>query len=110
MWQVIEQKVPLKFHSWTQIGMRLSTLIILAAVAIGAPEIEPFVGLVGSLTSGPLAVLYPVIVDVVFRWQDGEFGVLKWRLVKDAFLFVFGLFVFIVGTYFSIRNIVTLYQ
>lgn len=109
MWHKLGELVQVKYHNWAQIGMRFAVLIVLAAVAIGAPEIEPFVGLVGSFGSGTLVVLYPVAMDVIFRWPDG-FGWMKWLLVKNIVLFVFGLLVLIFGTYSSIKNIVDLYR
>ncbi|XP_038106434.1 proton-coupled amino acid transporter-like protein CG1139 [Culex quinquefasciatus] len=109
MWHKLGELVQVKYHNWAQIGMRFAVLIVLAAVAIGAPEIEPFVGLVGSFGSGTLVVLYPVAMDVIFRWPNG-FGWMKWHLVKNIVLFVFGLLVLIFGTYSSIKNIVDLYR
>lgn len=109
MWHKLGELVQVKYHNWAQIGMRFAVLIVLAAVAIGAPEIEPFVGLVGSFGSGTLVVLYPVAMDVIFRWPNG-FGWMKWQLVKNIVLFVFGLLVLIFGTYSSIKNIVDLYR
>ncbi|EDS39534.1 amino acid transporter [Culex quinquefasciatus] len=109
MWHKLGELVQVKYHNWAQIGMRFAVLIVLAAVAIGAPEIEPFVGLVGSFGSGTLVVLYPVAMDVIFRWPNG-FGWMKWHLVKNIVLFVFGLLVLIFGTYSSIMNIVDLYR
>lgn len=109
MWSHIHSRLSQKWHNWGQIIVRFTMLVILAAVAIGAPEIGPFVGLVGSFGSSTLAILIPVTLDVIFRWPHG-FGRMKWLLWKNGILFVFGLFILVAGTYFSVKDVVAIYQ
>ncbi|XP_055527153.1 proton-coupled amino acid transporter-like protein pathetic isoform X2 [Wyeomyia smithii] len=109
IWRRIESKVPEKRRNITQIVLRLVVLILLTGVTMGVPELEPFVGLVGSFCSGNLVVLVPVALDIVFRWPN-NFGNYQWRLAKDCLLGLFGLLVLVSGTIASVRNIIALYQ
>ncbi|XP_055592555.1 proton-coupled amino acid transporter-like protein CG1139 [Uranotaenia lowii] len=109
VWEQVKQRFSPKHHNLAQICLRFVIVIVLAGIAIGAPEIEPFVGLVGSLSSSILGVIVPATIDLVFRWPNG-LGLLKWRLFKDTILLLFGTFVCVVGTYFSILDIVAIYK
>nr|XP_019529957.2 proton-coupled amino acid transporter-like protein CG1139 [Aedes albopictus] len=109
LWNHMHQRLSKQWHNWGQIIVRFTMLVILAAVAIGAPEISPFVGLVGSFGSSTLAILIPVALDVIFRWPSG-FGRMKWMLWKNVVLFVFGMFILVAGTYFSLKDIVAIYK
>ncbi|XP_065087406.1 proton-coupled amino acid transporter-like protein CG1139 [Ochlerotatus camptorhynchus] len=109
LWHHIRDKLSLKWHNWGQVIIRFTILIILAAVAIGAPEIEPFVGLVGSFGSATLAILIPTTLDMIFRWPN-DFGKMNWILWKNVVLLVFGMFVLVTGTYYSLMDIVAIYN
>ncbi|XP_053686202.1 proton-coupled amino acid transporter-like protein CG1139 [Sabethes cyaneus] len=110
LWHHLQPKVLAKRANLVQIVLRFSVLVALLGIAIAIPEIEPFVGLVGSFGSATLAVLIPVTIDIIFRWPAGDFGRAKWQLVKNVVLLVFGLFVMVSGTYFSILDVVAIYK
>ncbi|XP_062562033.1 proton-coupled amino acid transporter-like protein CG1139 isoform X2 [Armigeres subalbatus] len=109
LWNHVGHKISKRWHNWGQIIARFTVLMLLAVVAIAAPEISPFVGLVGSFGSSMLAILIPVALDVLIRWPH-DFGWLKWLLWKNGLLVFFGLFILVAGTYFSIKDIVAIYQ
>ncbi|XP_065087440.1 proton-coupled amino acid transporter-like protein CG1139 [Ochlerotatus camptorhynchus] len=109
VWPQVESRVPLKWHNWGQITMRSVLAVAMIAAAFIVPEIEPFIGLLGSFSVAALSILFPVAMDLIFRWPN-DFGVFKWHLIKDILLCVFGLFVLIVGTHFSILDIIDIYQ
>ncbi|XP_053686201.1 proton-coupled amino acid transporter-like protein pathetic [Sabethes cyaneus] len=109
IWRRIENRIPKERRNLIQIALRFIVLILLTGVTIGVPELEPFVGLVGSFCSGNLVVLVPVALDVVFRWPD-NFGKYQWRLVKNCLLGLFGLVVLVSGTISSIQNIIAIYK
>lgn len=109
MWPRIESLVPLKWHNWGQITMRSLLAVGMIVAAFVVPEIEPFIGLLGSFSVASLSILLPVAMDLIFRWPN-DFGVFKWHLIKDILLCMFGLFVLIVGTHFSILNIIEIYH
>lgn len=84
-------------------------LMVLTAVAAGIPELEPFVGLTGSISGGSLVVIIPAVIDTVFRWPN-EFGRMKWILVKNVLVLMFGFIVLGIGTYFSVVDIIAIYE
>ncbi|XP_053687700.1 proton-coupled amino acid transporter-like protein CG1139 [Sabethes cyaneus] len=105
LWQKIGHKIPPQRENLAQIGIRLGIVILMMGLALTIPELELFIGFVGSVGSATLALLTPIALDTIFRWPDG-FGWMKWRLVKNALLATFGGFILIVGTYFSIQDII----
>uniref|UniRef100_A0A4Y0BM91 Aa_trans domain-containing protein n=1 Tax=Anopheles funestus TaxID=62324 RepID=A0A4Y0BM91_ANOFN len=110
LWRKVKHRFPAERHNIAQIGIRFSILIAMTALALGVPELEPFIGLVGSICSATLGLLTPIVLDTVFRWSTPDaFGVFHWRLVKNVILLAFGLFILVVGTYYSIKDIIDIY-
>nr|XP_019536589.2 proton-coupled amino acid transporter-like protein CG1139 [Aedes albopictus] len=109
IWPRLEAKIALKWHNLAQISIRTALAISMVGFALVAPKVESFIGLLGSFGTAVLSVLLPVTVDVLYRWPN-DFGWCRWRLVKDAALILFGLFVLTVGTYFGILDIVEIYR
>uniref|UniRef100_A0A182K1E2 Amino acid transporter transmembrane domain-containing protein n=1 Tax=Anopheles christyi TaxID=43041 RepID=A0A182K1E2_9DIPT len=110
LWRKVKHYFPAERHNIAQIGIRFGILIAMTALALGVPELEPFIGLVGSICSATLGLLTPIVLDTVFRWATpGAFGVFRWMLIKNAILLAFGLFILVVGTYFSIKDIIEIY-
>ncbi|EAT42635.1 AAEL005855-PA [Aedes aegypti] len=109
LWPRIESRLSPKRQNCAQIGMRSMFALAMVLTALVVPEIEPFIGLLGSFSTASLSILFPVSLDMIFRWPNG-FGRCRWHLVKDVVLWVFGLFVLIFGTYFSIMDIVEIYK
>nr|XP_029724243.1 proton-coupled amino acid transporter-like protein CG1139 [Aedes albopictus] len=109
LWPHIATRLAPKRQNCGQITMRSVLAVAMVLTAFVVPEIEPLIGLLGSFSAASLSIMFPVALDVIFRWPD-EFGRWRWLLVKDAVLWVFGLFVLIVGTYFSILDIIEIYK
>uniref|UniRef100_A0A904A491 Amino acid transporter transmembrane domain-containing protein n=1 Tax=Anopheles quadriannulatus TaxID=34691 RepID=A0A904A491_ANOQN len=110
LWRKVKHYFPAERHNIAQIGIRFGILVAMTGLALGVPELEPFIGLVGSICSATLGLLTPIVLDTVFRWSTpGAFGVFRWRMVKNVILMAFGLFILVVGTYFSIKDIVEIY-
>ncbi|XP_052860751.1 proton-coupled amino acid transporter-like protein CG1139 [Anopheles cruzii] len=110
LWRKVKHCFDPKRHNVAQIAIRFGIMLTMTALALGVPELEPFIGLVGSICSATLGLITPIVLDTVFRWSiDGSFGWYRWRLIKNAILVTFGLFILTVGTYFSIKDIVAIY-
>lgn len=101
--KTLEPHIPQKFHNVVQIVAR--TLIVTATVGVAAlvPDLEPIIGLVGSICFSTLGIFVPAVVDTVISW-DGDLGFLKWKLFKNIFLAVFAMFALVSGTYISIQS------
>lgn len=98
---MLAPKIPDNLHNISQIIVR--TLIVAATVGVAAlvPNLEPFIGLVGSICFSTLGIFIPAVVDTVLSW-DENLGRYKWRLFKNIFLAIFSMFALISGTYYSI--------
>lgn len=49
LWRKMNHKVPKERHNITQIIMRVGIILIMGAVAMAVPNLEPFIGLVGAV-------------------------------------------------------------
>lgn len=63
-----------------------------------------FIYLVGAIASTALSVIFPPICETITFWPNG-LGRLKWRLVLNILILLFGLYVFFAGTILSLSNI-----
>lgn len=109
LWSHFESRLSPKRQNYAQVTMRSLFAVAIILTAFVVPEIEPFIGLLGSFGAAMLSILFPVFLDTVFRWPN-DFGRWRWHLMKNAVLLLFGLFVLIIGTYFSILNIIKIYE
>ncbi|XP_053671557.1 proton-coupled amino acid transporter-like protein pathetic [Anopheles nili] len=108
-WKKLQPRVPKGRTGLAQSALRLSMLALNIAAACGIPHLGTFMGLLGAVLNPILALWIPLIVDTVYRWP-GDFGWLRWRLVKNATLGCFGLFLLVTGTISSANNIIELYK
>ncbi|XP_058829715.1 proton-coupled amino acid transporter-like protein CG1139 [Topomyia yanbarensis] len=105
LWLKIGHKVPASRESLAQILIRLGIVVVMMGFALTVPELELFIGFVGSIGSATLALLTPITLDTIYRWPT-DFGWMQWRLVKNVILGLFGGFILVVGTYFSVQDII----
>lgn len=99
--KLFADKVPEKFHNVTQVALRTAIVSFTVGLAALVPDLEPIIGLVGSICFSTLGVFVPAVVDTILCWE-GNLGVLKWKLYKNIFLAVFAIFALVSGTYYSI--------
>uniref|UniRef100_A0A182J9B3 Amino acid transporter transmembrane domain-containing protein n=1 Tax=Anopheles atroparvus TaxID=41427 RepID=A0A182J9B3_ANOAO len=110
LWRKVKHCFAPERHNFAQMVIRFTILVAMTGLALGAPELEPFIGLVGSICSATLGLMTPIVLDTVYRWPTaGAFGRYRWKLVKNLLLMAFGLFILVVGTYFSVKDIVDIY-
>ncbi|XP_040165160.1 proton-coupled amino acid transporter-like protein CG1139 [Anopheles arabiensis] len=109
VWRRVHDRVPPKWHVAAQTGIRLLYLIGIVGIACGVPDIGTFVGFIGAVFNPILALWFPIIVDTIYRWP-GDFGWMKWRLVKNGLMALFGLYLLITGTISSVEDIIDLYN
>lgn len=89
--------------------VRFLYLAVIVGIACGIPDIGTFVGIIGAIFNPILALWFPIIVDTVYRWPS-DFGWMKWRLVKNFLMGLFGLYLLITGTISSVEDIIDLYD
>ncbi|KAH0948889.1 hypothetical protein HN011_005914 [Eciton burchellii] len=88
------------------------TLVTLATfvLAIAIPRLGLFISLFGALCLSALGIAFPAIIEICVQWPENDFGPLKFMLIKNILLIVFGLLGLVVGTYVSIVDIVNSFQ
>ncbi|XP_053667934.1 proton-coupled amino acid transporter-like protein CG1139 [Anopheles marshallii] len=109
IWRRIHKRVPQKWHIATQTLIRLLFLVGIVGIACGVPDIGIFIGIMGAVFNPILALWLPIIVDTIYRWPS-DFGWMKWRLVKNGLMAVFGMFLLITGTISSVEDIIDFYK
>lgn len=102
---VLEKRIPQKYHNLSQIGIRSAIVTLSAGIAAAVPNLEPIIGLVGSICLSTLGLFIPAVVDTVLMW-DGRLGVFKWRLIKNTILCCFSIFALISGTIFAVQDLI----
>lgn len=85
-----------------QIIIRSSFVIGTTAVAALVPDLEPIIGLVGSICFSTLGLLIPSVVETVWKWES-NLGKFNWRLYKNGFFAAFSIFALVSGTTQSIQ-------
>ena len=84
--------------------MRASLVILTFLLAILIPRIDLFISLVGAIACCVLALIVPPVLDLLLFWRKSmrhSYII----LLKDCFIILFGLYIFVSGTYVSILNI-----
>lgn len=74
-------------------------------LAVAIPTIGPFMSLIGAVCVSTLGFMFPAMIELLTYYKRPGFGMLKWILVKDILLILFGVAGFIIGTYVSILEI-----
>lgn len=90
----------LSFH-----GNNTLLVVFTVLLAVAIPKLGLFISLVGAVGSSFLALIFPPILEVLTYGADDQ-GKYRWRLYKNAAIFLFGVTGFITGTYVAIWEIV----
>lgn len=68
-------------------------------------KIDDLIGIFGALCLSILGFIVPTLMDMLMRYPDA-YGRLYYRLLGDILLFLFGVFVLVLGLYTNIASIV----
>ncbi len=80
----------------------------LVALAATVPWLELVVALLGAVKMSTLSIMAPAIIDTATNWAD--LGPCRWKLIRNVFIFLFGLFGCIMGTYVALRDIIERFE
>lgn len=78
-------------------------------LAESIPQLGLFISLVGAVSSSTLALIIPPLIELVLTSQKSK-GISVIIAAKDILIILLGLFVFVTGTFQSIRNIVLAFK
>lgn len=85
--------------------VRYAIVLVSAILPMVIPKIDDLIGIFGALCLSILGFIVPVTMDLVMRYPDA-YGRFKYRLIGDVLLFIFGVFVLVLGLATNIMSIV----
>ncbi|PZC75916.1 proton-coupled amino acid transporter-like protein CG1139 [Helicoverpa armigera] len=110
-WQILWQNYLEKKYKGTKkekvadYGLRILCTTIPFVMALIAPALGPFIGLIGSFCLSMVAILFPAVVDISV-WYPDKYGPGKYKLFTDIFIIIFGIFCCCSGVYTSLLEMV----
>jgi proton-coupled amino acid transporter len=104
-WPWIEGRVPKNGQVVGEIVYRTVLVICTFALAVLIPNLGLVISLVGALCTAVLGLILPPIFSICTHYEIG-YGKMRWRLIKDTLLLVFGAVGCFSGTYVSVLKII----
>lgn len=108
LWRKIQHRFSKDKHSRTQIILRSGIIIIMGAIGVAVPNLDPIISLVGAVFFSVLGILVPAVIETVYCWPN--LGAGKWILIKNVILSVFAIFALVTGSIVSIQDIIETYS
>ncbi len=87
---------------------RIALVLFTFAFAMSIARIDLFISLVGAVAGSNLAITIPPILDLIIFWPLSNYSVVK--LVKNVLIILFGIYVFLAGSYVSISDIINYFK
>ncbi|KAJ8737256.1 hypothetical protein PYW07_000527 [Mythimna separata] len=104
-WNILQEKFPPEKRTKADYALRMCCSTFPFVLAVAAPTLGPFVGLLGSLCLTTAAILLPAVLDMTVSYPD-HYGPLKYKLYTDIFIIIFGGFCCFSGCYVSLLEMV----
>lgn len=98
------QRSPSCFIILVENAIRNVLILVIFGLAIAVPKIELFISLIGALASSTLAIIIPIMLDLWVFWPIE--GRSRSKLIMNILFLLFGVYIFIAGTYTSMKDIV----
>uniref|UniRef100_A0A2A4J1N1 Amino acid transporter transmembrane domain-containing protein n=1 Tax=Heliothis virescens TaxID=7102 RepID=A0A2A4J1N1_HELVI len=112
-WQILWQNYMEKKYKGTSkektvdYGLRILCTAIPFMMALAAPALGPFIGLIGSFCLSLVAILFPAVVDISVYYPD-KYGPANYKVFIDIFIILFGIFCCFSGVYTSILEMIAM--
>lgn len=101
---VLRPNVSERWYSTADFLSRIFINVFTFALAATVPWLDLFVALLGAVKMSTLSIMAPALIDTASNWSN--LGKFKWRAIKNAALFAFGLFGCIIGTVIALQDII----
>jgi proton-coupled amino acid transporter len=82
---------------------RMLLVIFTFLLAVKVPRIDLCISLVGSVAGSTLAIIIPPVLDFIVFWGGSKSMI---RLAKNLFIMLFGFYIFFLGTWVSVNDII----
>ncbi|CAH0697804.1 unnamed protein product [Spodoptera exigua] len=106
VWHYVSKKHnPKRYWIWERI-YRATFIVIITALAIAFPNIGNLMGLLGAFCLSNIGFIFPAIIELLVVWETPGLGRYKWRLWKNVFVIIIGIFLFVAGTYSNAKGLI----
>ncbi|KAH9630371.1 hypothetical protein HF086_004504 [Spodoptera exigua] len=102
LWLILQKKHP---SATVDYALRLGCATVPFLMAIAAPTLGPFIGLMGSLCLSTTAIMFPAVLDICVLYPD-KYGTGSYKLISDIITIVLGVFCCLSGVYISLLEMV----
>ncbi|XP_026742242.1 proton-coupled amino acid transporter-like protein CG1139 isoform X2 [Trichoplusia ni] len=106
-YHIIWQKTRKRIKSFVFIidsCLRFGLVLIPFSMAVAAPSLGPFMGLIGALSLTMVAIVFPGIMDLCLHWPK-NFGLCYYKFTRDVLIIIVGTFSMVSGVYTSLLEI-----
>lgn len=79
-------------------------MIVAVSMAVAAPSLGPFMGLIGALSLTMVAIVFPAIMDLCLHFPK-NFGFCYYKFTRDVLIIIAGTFSMVSGVYTSLQEI-----
>ncbi|XP_071439194.1 proton-coupled amino acid transporter-like protein pathetic, partial [Hetaerina americana] len=83
---------------------RMFLVLFTACIALAIPALDSLMGLIGAVCISTAGLLFPAILETVYRYEN--LGKFKWIMWKNIIIFLFGTLGFVTGVWTSIVGII----
>ncbi|KAJ8737445.1 hypothetical protein PYW08_000040 [Mythimna loreyi] len=105
LWGYSEPKISNDKKTLVDMSLRVGCATVPFVLAVAAPTLGPFIGLLGSLCLTTAAILFPAVLDISVYYPN-NYGVGYYKLICDILIIVFGTFCCFSGCYVSIMEMI----
>lgn len=114
LWPAIVEKYELRgndHRNYYEFAARAFFITLTFLIAAIVPKLDLFISLVGSFSSSCLALIFPPIIQAVVFWECElrKSARCAW-ILKNILICIFGVSIFIIGTYVALRDIVIAFE
>jgi proton-coupled amino acid transporter len=110
IWARIGQKIKGRSRkNFYQILIRFLMAVLMALMAALIPNLQVFISLIGTFCASTLSFFIPILIETIYKYPNG-YGIWNWKLIVNAILFGFYVFVLMTGTYENVVEIVKIYS
>lgn len=105
IWKSVSGYFPESKKNLAEYTIRAILVAFTVAIAIGIPNIGPFISLIGAAGLSTLGFMFPAVIEIITYYKHPGYGKFRWILWKNVFLILCGIASFITGTYVSLLEI-----
>lgn len=103
--KVLKERISEKYSNISQIILRTTVVGLTVVVAAVVHNLEPFIGLVGSIFFSILGLFVPAVIETITYWEY-DMGYGYWKLWKNIGLAILAFVALVAGSVTSMKEII----